>query len=54
MLSKEKIEKTMRIIIGNAAMKGATAEEIKTLCDSVYLMMKYLPEPEGRTELEIM
>lgn len=52
-MSKKWIEMMMRVIIGTAAMKGATQEELNTLCDSYPLMIKYCPEPEDK-ELDVI
>lgn len=52
-MSKEKIVTMMRVIIGSAAMKGASQEELKTLCDACTLMILYKPEKEDK-ELDVI
>lgn len=52
-MSKKRIETLMREIIGSAAMKEATQEELKTLCDAYLLMIKYCPEDEDK-ELDVI
>ena len=52
-MSKKRIETMMREFMGSAVMKGATQEELKTLCDAYLLMIKYCPEPQDR-ELDVI
>ena len=52
-MGKDKMVEMMRIIIGNAALQGAKAEELETLCSATSLLMKYFPEPEKK-DLDVL